>query len=70
MIVLHAAHVSTNVPLELSLRAKSIQLTLSSAQSVVLVLMLVLAVLFLFKKPLSHTLPQMGGFIVPVHNHI
>ena len=70
MIVLLAAHVSMNAPLEQSLRAKSIQLIPSSAQSVVLVQMLAQVVLFLFKKPLSHTLPQMGGFIVPVHNHI
>jgi hypothetical protein len=45
MIVLHAAHVSTNAPLEQSPRAKSIQLTLISAQNVVLALMHALVVL-------------------------
>ena len=53
MIVLLAAHVSTNAPLEQSLKAKSTQLTLNSALSAAPALMHVPAVLSLSKE--NHT---------------
>ena len=55
MIVLLAAHVSTNVPLELSLRAKSTQLIPNSAPSVVLALMHAQVVLSLSKENQTNT---------------
>ena len=54
-IVLLAAHVSTNVPLELSLRAKSTQLIPNSAPSVVLALMHAQVVLSLSKENQTNT---------------
>ena len=55
MIVLLAAHVSTNVPLEQSPRAKSILSTPNSAPSVVLALMHAQVVLSLSKENQTNT---------------